>query len=66
MRIYINKSECMYARMHSMHSGTAGGIRTKPVMGPPSAPGHVLGYPDPGNSGPRGTPFIAGERDIDQ
>ena len=46
--------------MLSMHSGTAGVIRTKPGMGPPFVLGHVLGYRDPGNSGPRGYPLYSG------
>ena len=50
--------------MFSHQSGTAGGIRASPGMGPPRVPGRVLGYPDPGNSGPRGCPPYCGGEGI--
>ena len=47
-----------------MHSVTAGPIRTRPGAGPPHVPGRVLGYPDPGNSGPPGYPLYCGGEGI--
>ena len=59
--IYISK--CMYVCILSMHLGTAGKIRAKPGVVPPFIPKLVLGYPDPGKSGPwGGIPFIMRER----
>ena len=53
---------CLFVCVFSHQSGTAGGIRTKPGVGPPHIPGRVLGYPDPGNTGPRGyPPYCGGE-----
>ena len=44
------------------HSVTAGAIRKKPGVGSPHIRWHVLGYLDPGNTSPGGTPLTEGER----
>ena len=54
----------MFVCMFSHQSGTAGGIRARPGGGPPRVPGRVLGYPDPGNSWPRGCPPYCGGEGI--
>ena len=58
----LYKAESLCVCMLFMHSVTAGAFRTRPGAGPPHIPGHVLGYPDPGNTGPRGySPYCGGE-----
>ena len=53
---------CVFVCVFSHQYGTAGAIRTRPGVGPPHVPGSVLGYPDPGNSGPpRVPPYCGGE-----
>ena len=58
----LYKAESLRVCMLFMHSVTAGAIQYEPSAGLPHVPGHVLGYPDPGYTGPGGTPFTAGER----
>ena len=60
MIYYIKGNVCVFVCVFSIGIRTAGAVRTRLGVGPPHVPGHVFGYPDPGNTGPQGVPPYCG------